>query len=79
MIGIRMAEKNTCPKCATLRIERIARFTEYQEAKDALAMSRKGTAAYQQRKTDLRRAIGRLREANKQEDGHREHCSGTQI
>lgn len=73
---MRMAQENTCPECGTFRAERIARFTEYLEAKDTFAIARKGTSAYQQGKTDLKRALGRLREANKREDYHREHCSG---
>jgi hypothetical protein len=72
-----MSRNTDCAECLKLEADRIAKFAEYQNAKDALTMTPKKDVAYFQRNRELKRAIGRLREAGKREDFHREHCRGT--
>jgi hypothetical protein len=69
-----MAETETCEECAKFEAERIARFTEYLQARDILTLTAKKNPAHHQRALDLRRAIGRYREASKQERLHRQSC-----
>ena len=70
-----MGYNKDCEECIRLEIECTARFYEYQSAKDEFAMTSKKDDAYPQRKAELKRAVGRLREARKREDFHNEHCS----
>ena len=72
-----MSRNPDCEECVRLEADRIAKFAEYLNAKDALTMTPKKDAAYFQRTRELKSAVGRLREAGKREDFHREHCRGT--
>ena len=69
-----MSYNKDCEECIKLQADRIAKFAEYQNAKDVLAMTPRKDVAYFQRNAELKRAIGRLREAGKREDSHHEHC-----
>jgi hypothetical protein len=60
----------TCEECVRLATDRTALFQEYLDAKDALALTPKNDAAYAERRKQLDKVTGQLREARKREDFH---------
>jgi hypothetical protein len=69
-----MGYNKDCEECIKLWAERTAKFSEYQSAKDELALTSKKDVAYFERNVELKRAVGRLREAAKRQKFHEEHC-----
>jgi predicted nuclease with TOPRIM domain len=69
--------KEECEECKNLRSESIRRHSEYAAIRDELAMISKRDPKYSEKASDFKAATGRLREAHKREDAHKdcEHSS----
>jgi len=66
----------TCPECNRLREETAELFSDYILRKDELSMTRKNYKAFSSKRRALEKVQGRLNEARKREQQHREetHC-----
>jgi hypothetical protein len=60
----------SCEQCIRLAAEYSALFQQYLDASDALALTPKNDPGYAERRRDLNRVSGQLREARKRDDAH---------